>query len=92
MNSTMSNSIKNTSAISQAVSPFLNAEQTAEAVRLWEEKYANQQGLSVQYFARECSNRFSHEAGRSQLVKKLVRELYTQLHALDQIQIRPTTR
>ena len=88
----MNSTTKNTSAISQAVSPFLNAEQTAEAVRLWEQKYANQPGLSVQYFARECSNRFSHEAGRSQLVKNLVRELYTQLHALDHIQIRATSR
>ena len=78
------------SAISQAVSPFLSPQQTVEAVRLWQEKYASQPNLSVQYFARECRSRFGSESGRSQLVKNLVRELYTQLHSLDHIQIRAT--
>ena len=78
-------------AISQAVSPFFNKEQAAAAVQLWKEKYADQPNLSVQYFARECSQLVA-ETRRSQLVKNLVRELYTQLHALDHIQIRATTR
>lgn len=65
-------------AIRLALGAFLDARQTAEALQLWQEKYAGEPTFSVQYFARECCTLFGVESKRSQLIKSLVRELYTQ--------------
>jgi hypothetical protein len=73
-------------AISMALETFLDAGQTAEALKLWHEKYARQPTFSVQYFARDCCLLLGVDGRRSDLIKNLVRELYTQLHTLDQIQ------
>jgi hypothetical protein len=73
-------------AISMALETFLDARQTAEALHLWHEKYARQPIFSVQYFARDCCLLLGVDGRRSDLIKNLVRELYTQLHTLDQIQ------
>lgn len=73
-------------AISNALMAFLNEEQTANALQLWQEKYAGNEKFSVQYFARDCCLLLGIEGRRSDLIKNLVRELYIQLHTLDHIQ------
>jgi hypothetical protein len=65
-------------AIKSALAAILDAQQTAQALTLWQEKYAHQPTFSVQYFARDCCALFGVESERSQLVKSLVHELYVQ--------------
>lgn len=73
-------------AISIALVTFLDARQTEAALHLWQEKYAGLPRFSVQYFARDCCLLLDIKGRRSDFIKNLVRELYLQLHALDQIQ------
>ena len=62
-------------AIKTALGAFLDPQQTAQAIGLWQEKYANQATFSVQYFVRECCAMFGVESQRNQLVQSLVMEL-----------------
>jgi hypothetical protein len=73
-----------TTAIKLALGAFLDSRQTAEALQLWQDKYAGQPTFSIQYFARECCTLFGVESKRSQIVKSLVRELYTQKLSADE--------
>lgn len=65
-------------AIKTALSEFLDPQQTAQAIGLWQEKYSNQATFSVQYFVRECCALFGVESLRNQLVQSLVLQLNSQ--------------
>lgn len=74
-------------AISMALINIFDERQTAEAMQLWETRYAGMPIFSVQYFARDCCALPSVNKPNSELLKNLVRELYLQLHTLENIQL-----
>ena len=77
-------------AIQLALSSFLTDSQIASALQLWHEKYAHQPIFSVQYFARDCCAMLGMGGPRSDLLKNLVKELYMQLHTIENVQIHST--
>lgn len=79
-------------AIQLALASYLDDGQMVAALQLWQEKYAGQRIFSVQYFARDCCALPGMGGPRSELLKNLVRELYIQLHTLENIQLHSTQK
>lgn len=61
--------------IIEAFRPYLNLEQSKQALMLWAEKYADKPAFTLQRFVRECCTLFSLEKERPVLMESLIRKL-----------------
>jgi hypothetical protein len=67
------NSLKKRQAIQQALSPFIQGQQLATALILWDEKYAHQHNFALQHYLRELCQDVEISHLRSHMLQALVR-------------------
>lgn len=66
------NSLKKRQAIQQALSPFIQGQQLATALILWDEKYAHQHHFALQHYLRELCQDVEISHLRSRILQALV--------------------